>query len=339
MKKLLLAVLFALIAIPATLFAQDQSAAFNLMLDTRFDYTLKLTDNDAYPTKSSFDGKFLNVTIDGQINEQFSYNYRQRLFLDGEPNYKSFFKATDWMYLTYRFHRNWDVSAGKQVVAIGGYEYDYAPINQYFWSAFWNNVVCYQLGATVAYNSNDKNHRLAFQISNSPFTTESLQGIYAYNLIWYGKFNAFSTIYSVNRIEHEKGRYINYLALGNKLSLGSFSLELDYMNRYADAQKNPFSDFSLICQIDYHFNDQISAFVKGGYDENSSQSPEDTEVNDKFVVPGTQYAYAGAGVQYYPIKNKKNVRLHGYVASNNDDPRYYTFNLGLTWQMNLFGRK
>lgn len=338
MKKTIITLWCALLIFPAILLSQEVNPSFNLKFETRFDYTLKVTDDDTQPTLSSFDGKFLNILIDGDINDHFSYNYRQRLFLDGAPGYQSFFRATDWMYLTYQINKNWYVSGGKQVIAIGGFEYDDAPINQYFWSDFWNNVVCYQLGATAGYTSNNKNHTVAFQVTNSPFTTESLQGIYAYNLIWYGKFNQFNTIYSLNRIEHEKGKYINYLALGNKINLGNFSFEADLMNRFADSDEFFASNFTLIGTAKYNINNQVSVFVKGGHDENSSQPIDDAEINDKVVVPGTKYTFGGAGVEYFPIKNKKDVRLHGFFATNNNEPQYFTFNLGVTWRMNLLNR-
>lgn len=334
--------IFGLITLffPAVLVSQDTNPKVSLKLDTRFDYTLKIPTTSGYETQSSFDGKYLNIILDGAINDKFSYNYRQRLILDGIADYRSFFNATDWMYLTYRPNHNWWVSGGKQVVAIGGFEYDSAPIDQYFWSDFWNQVICYQLGATVGAKSSNERHSVAFQITNSPFTSHSLQGIYAYNLIWYGHFNHFRTIYSVNRIEYAKGDYINYIALGNRFEVGKFSCEMDYMNRVADSQKSLFADFSVIGDMRYAVNDKVTAFVKLGYDENSAQ-PSDTEpaqVYDRFVVPGTKYFYCGAGAEYFPIKNNKDVRLHGYVASNNNDPQYLTLNVGVRWRMRVLER-
>ncbi len=43
------------------------------------------------------------------------------------------------MYLNYEIGR-WGVQGGKEVVAIGGFEYDRAPIDLYSCSVFWNNV-------------------------------------------------------------------------------------------------------------------------------------------------------------------------------------------------------
>ena len=47
-----------------------------------------------------------------------------------------FFNATDWFYVDYKPTEQWTLSAGKQVIDIGGWEYDYAPINLYYCSEF-----------------------------------------------------------------------------------------------------------------------------------------------------------------------------------------------------------
>lgn len=339
MKKIAIALLCALIVFPAVLLSQDAKPSVNIRMNTRFDYTLQAPSEESLPTLSSFDGKFLNLMIDGNINDRFSYSFRHRLFRDGLPDYQSFFRATDWLYLNYQINKNWYLSGGKQIVAIGGFEYDAAPIDQYFWSEFWNNVGCYQLGATAGYTTDNKNHTVAFQVANSPFTTHSLQGIYSYNLIWYGNFRNFNTIYSLNRIEYEKGKFINYIALGNKIDLGPVSCEIDFMNRYADAQNASFlSDFTLIGKANFRINPKLSMFVKGGYDENSAQSSDDEEIYDRFVLPGIQHAFVGAGAEYFPITDKKDVRLHGFIAYNEKAPDYLTFNVGVTWQFNLLNR-
>lgn len=339
MKRVIVAILFAFLFLPNFVFSQDAMPNVRLKFDTRFDYTVKVPVQDTLSTLSSFDGKYLNIILDGDINEKFSYNYRQRMILDGKPGYQNFFNATDWLYLTYKIDKNFFVSGGKQVIAIGGFEYDAAPIDLYFWSDFWNNVTCYQIGGTVGYKTTDEQHTIAFQVTNSPFTTHSLQGIYAYNLIWHGNFNRLSTIHSYNRIEFEKGQYINYLTLGHKFNLRDFSLELDLMDRFSDKQKNLLADYSIIGDVKYNVNNKISAFVKVGYDENHAQKPDELFVYDRYVEPGTEYFFYGAGIEYFPISNSKDIRIHAFWASNNDPLQYNTFNVGARWQMNVLKKQ
>lgn len=335
MRRFIAAILLTLLFLSKILLSQDTLPTIRLKFDTRFDFTGKIPTHDSLSTLSSFDGKYLNIILEGEINEKFSYNYRQRLILDSKPEYQSFFNATDWLYLSYKINNNFFISGGKQVVAIGGFEYDSAPIDAYLWSKFWNNVTCYQIGGTVSYKTTDDKHTIGFQITNSPFSTQTLQDIYSYNLIWYGNFNGFNSIYSLNRIEVEKGHYINYITLGNKFSISNLSIEVDLMDRFSELQNNLFADYSVISNLKYTVNSKIKLFVKAGYDENKAQEPTALFIYDRYVEPGTEHFFYGAGVEYFPISNSKDVRIHAVWASNNDLFQYHTFNVGVRWQMNV----
>ncbi|MDD2637021.1 MAG: porin [Bacteroidales bacterium] len=336
MKKFVIAIIFAFLFLPQVLLSQDTFPSVSLKFDTRFDFTGIIPVQDSLSSLSSFDGKYLNIILDGELNQKFSYNYRQRMILSSKFGYQSFFNATDWLYLNYKINNNFSIAAGKQIVAIGGFEYDYAPIDLYLWSTFWNNVTCYQIGGTVKYRTKDNKHNLGFQVVNSPFATQTLQNIYAYNLIWYGNFNKFNTIYSLNRIEYEKGHYINYIVLGNKLSISQFSIEIDLMNRFSERQEDIFADYSVISNFKYNLNNKIIIFVKSGYDQNKAQQANSTFIYDRYVEPGTEYFFYGAGLEYFPIKNSQDVRIHVVWASNNNRAEYHTFNIGVRWQMNVF---
>lgn len=335
MRRIIVAFFVGFIFSPNVVLSEDTIQSVRMKFDTRFDFTSKVPTHDSLSTLSSFDGKYLNIILEGDINESFSYKYRQRMILDSKPGYQSFFNATDWLYLKYRVNNNFSILGGKQVVAIGGFEYDAAPIDLYLWSTFWNNVICYQIGGMVNYNTTDNKHTIGFQITNSPFTTETLQDIYCYNLIWYGNFNQFSTIYSLNRIEFEKDNYINYIALGNKISTNKLSVEFDMMNRFSDSQNDLLSDYSIIGSMKYQVNNKLTVFTKAGYDENTSQKATSAFIYDRFVTPGTEYFFCGAGVEYFPITNSKDVRIHAVWSTNNNSIQYNTFSIGLRWQMNV----
>lgn len=291
-----------------------------------------------------FSGKYLKFALNGNISDKFSYAFRYRIYKDnGTPT--DFFGNVDWVYLTYQINKNFSISGGKEVVAVGGYEYDKAPIDVYFWSDFWNNLdPPFQFGTSFNFHSSDGNHTLKFQVTNSPFSKQSLQGLFAYNLLWYGKINWFETIYSVNFMEYEKGEFINYIALGNKFNFNWFSWELDYMNRASFDQEKFFADFSVVSNMNFALTDHWNLFVKGGYDQNKAQDGSILRADafDRYVAPGTQYAFYGAGVEFYPIKSLKNLlRLHAFIYGNNAkgaQEQVVSFNIGLRWQMKVFQR-
>ena len=343
MQKTILLCL-AVILSRGCLFAQGtgEDPKISLKFDVRFDGTYTgFADKDSEEAKEDeggFVGRYLKLIADGKINEKISYGFRHRLYME-HTKPKEFFSSTDWAWLTFHFNRSFSVTAGKQIVGIGGCEYDYAPIDMYFWSDFWNNVKPYQIGINIAYTNPRQTHTIKFQITNSPFSTKALENIYAYNLLWYGTFGWFQTLYSVNMMEYEKGHFINYIALGNKFTFKNFSVDLDYMNRASFGQDHFFADFSIIGKVDYAIGKYFKVFAKGGYDQNKAQEAGAAFIYDRYVVPGVKYGFYGAGMEYFPLNTKNNnVRIHAFWTSNNSKPVPQTFNIGIRWQMKVLER-
>ena len=79
----------------------QESKTVNLQLETRMDYQREYLDGDAILPNSGFKGKYLNVILNGTINEHWSYSYRQRL--NKAHADATFFDATDWVHLTYMY--------------------------------------------------------------------------------------------------------------------------------------------------------------------------------------------------------------------------------------------
>lgn len=310
----------------------------NIALDTRLDG--QVTAYSGTPEKSTelgFAGKFITLVVDGSITENLTYGYRQRLFTK-DLNPTSFFNATDWLYLKYRFHKNFTFTAGKDVIAIGGFEYDMNPIDVYFYSMYCNNVTCYQLGLSLTYMDNKGNHSLKAQVTNSPFSTGAYDGKFAYNLLWSGNMGWFKTLYSVNMVERERGHFLNYIALGNRFTWNPVTIDLDYTNRYAvgGSQRGFFSDFSLTCMVTCTISKKFNIFLKGGYDRNLGQAADTEDPYDPMVVPGSKYFIYGAGVEFFPIKDKKDLRVHAFWYSDNSKPVPNTFNIGVRWRIKVF---
>lgn len=332
MKKLFLIGLLAFIC--TALYAQND--LINLRLEARADYQREYIDGDDVEDNCGFDGKFLNIRMDGHIGQGFSYSYRQRLNKANKD--QSFFDATDWIYLTYT-KNNWSLSAGKLVVGIGGYEYDRAPIDLYFCSEYWHNIPCYQFGVSGAYTTDSGNDKFMVQFCESPFMGE-LSDMYSYNIMWYGSHGWFNTIYSVNLIEYAPCKYISYIAFGNKFNMGNMSLELDFMNRAASGQTFIGKNISVVGELSWRPNKKLNIFGKVSYDVNDTES-----AADLCVLPGTEITRVGAGVEYFPLKDAVNdVRIHasgsytfgdnGNVAGALLDKQTF-FNVGVTWRMDV----
>ncbi len=335
MNKTLISI-FALLALMVTnCFAQGESFINTAELQTRIDWQRDQIGGDKRDSKSGFKGRYLNLILKGDITDNISYAYRQRFskpFGTGK-----FFDATDWLYLTWKATDKLAISGGKEIVALGGFEYDYAPIDVYGATEFWNNIPCYQFGGSVAY-SVSSHDQLTAQLVQSPFRNDSTD-LYAYNLRWNGNHGALSTIWSVSMLEYQPGKYINYIVLGNQFDFGKGHIIIDYQNRYAKGNGTAFfGDFTLNTEIHVQPTKQVNVFAKYAIDQNLRNK------GDYCVFAGTKQHHAGIGVEYFPLKGRKDLRLHANAyhtwgkntnpAGTNQD-KQTTFNLGLTWKADL----
>lgn len=312
-----------------------QSKLINLRLEGRFDAQREYVDGTDIEDNSGFKGKFLNIRMDGDIGHGFSYSWRQRL--NKAHKDQSYFDATDWLTLTYTTG-NWSFSGGKQVVGIGGYEYDRAPIDTYNYSEYCSNIACYQLGVSAAYTTDGGGDKIMIQSTESPFRANA-SDMYAYNIIWYGSHGWFNSIYSANMIEYLPGKFISYIVLGNKFNAGDFSLELDIMNRATDSHAYFGKNMSVIGELSWTPTEQWRVFGKASYDVNNTTSDA-----DYCVLPGTEITRVGAGIEFFPIKSSKDVRLHfngHYTFGNNGNPsgalidKQSMVDVGITWRIKI----
>ena len=338
-KALLLIILSLFVALQA--FPQEKKPFItldNLQLNTRADFTLDYHlghDTVAPSIDHGFQGKYLVVALDGTIGKKFSYHLRQRINAPNVGFAKTFFQGTDWAYLNWHFTDNFFLSAGKQVLAIGGWEYDTNPIDIYYGTEFWNTVCCYEVGASLNFVDNTGKNQVLFQVCNSPFINASMQSMYAYNLMWYGNFGVFKTTYSANIIEYQPGKYINYIALGNKLQFKGVEMYLDIINRASFEQEKFFGqDITAIYGIGVDIGKKWIVFAKAGFDFNRAQLP-NTEAYDQYVTPGKKVDFESIGFEFYPLGDR-NVRLHLCGSrSSVDGVSKFEGNLGFTWKVDL----
>ena len=308
----------------------------NLKGEVRVDYQRDYIDGDAQKSDCGFKGKYVNFQLDGTIAKGFTYSYRQRL--NKAHADQSFFDATDWAYLNYQADEHWTLSGGKQVVAIGGYEYDRAPIDLYYCSEFWNNIPCYELGVSATYAFNGGKDRVMGQVCESPFRQQG-EDMYGYSMMWMGSHGLLNTLYSANAFEYAPGKFIYYLALGHELTWGGTRLQLDLMNRASKGQTFFLKDCSVMAELRHGVSKQCDVTLKMTYDVNKTNS-----VADQCVLPHTEITRVGGGVEYYPIKNSREVRLHANAyyswgkngnANGTRQPKQTMVNLGATWKVKI----
>ena len=322
---------------------KEENEIFKLGIEARFDYLNQTLDGDRLYDQSGFKVRYFNLRLDGRIGNKFSYSLRQRF--NNINSASDFVQNTDWFHLTYKPTANWAISAGKQVVMIGGWEYDRAPIDLYFCSEFWNNVACYQLGVSGTYITDSGDDSITFQICQSPYRNSlaniSGKDLYAYNLFWSGKEGCFSSLYSLNFSEYTRGKFDVYWVLGNQFTFGNNTIQFDIMNRGVTIEDILFDNYSLMFEYSHMIANRVNIFARATYDHVSDSYPEGL-----FLYPGTEITRVGGGVEYYPLggKGNRDIRLHAAYAHTfgkntnkdgiaKDKLGYLT--VGLTWRIDV----
>lgn len=354
MKLMKAAAVAALMTLGTALYAapnesqgkESEDHLISLDLEARLDWQLVMHQNKFDNSQTGFIGKYIALKAHGELTNGLTYTWRQRF--SRTPKDHTFWDQTDILDMSYQYDK-FDFGAGKQVVMIGGYEYDRAPINLMCPNLFVSNVACYQFGVSAGYQLTPNDH-LAFQISQSIFATAADRNLYAYNLMWRGGHNLtdnlrLETIWSVNEVEFLRGKYCNYVALGNKLIIADrFTLLVDLMTRtYPD--NRAFKNNTFMGELAWQINPKWKLTGKVSYDCNRGVNMTDkTE-----VARGSQLAIAGAVAEWYPINNRKHLlKVHAaafgsYGSNYNEadliqkDTMYAS--IGLTWHMNLFNFK
>ena len=322
-RRLLLLCTFAL-------FATSLSAQITrLDVEVRGDWQYENLAGANLAGNSGFDGKFLNFRMDGVLAQNLSYSIRYRAHkVQSNP-----FAATDWATLNYTTDE-WEFSAGKQVVAIGGYEYDRAPIDIYFASEYWHQIACYQFGVSAAYKYG--NTKLLGQICRSPYDFAN-QNLYAYNLMVMNSH----TLSSINLLEYAPGKFAGYIAIGDREVFGDVAVEWDVMYRNDLENLKNNASLSLMVDVNWAMNEKFNIFTHASLDSNDGS----VTMFEPTVLPGTEIWRVGGGVEYFPT-GKKNVRIHAATAYTFGkalptaalQDGHFMFQAGLTWKVNLLSR-
>ena len=304
------------------------------------------TTTDTTPNLG-FHGKYFNLKLGGNLGGGFSYYVMQRIV--AEPGTVTFFDNTDFLYLDYKPTPNWRLRFGKDAMALGGFEYDAAPIDVYFPTNLWRNIYCFQLAASGAFISNDGNHTLMAQVSNSPYVNYNNlnydAGLVAYNLYWSGNMGHWHTLWSTSMIEYKWNHFLNMVMIGNKLIYDKWDLYIDFIH-HALAIDDWGKNFGFVSCANWYFTPQFNIFVKGMYEQNKSDVNLGSSVSmGHQLAAGHTTARYGLGFEWFPTP-QKNVRLHIYGCRMTDSftekttGKYTTnsswnFNIGATWTVDV----
>ena len=266
------------------------------------------------------DGLYLN--IDGYISPNFSYSFNHRLASTYYED-NTGFNGTNWLTLTYEVG-SFSFTAGKDALFVGSFEYDAYDLDSYssMNSVFYNMFDCWQWGASAAWYPDDSNSVL-IQAAESPFRLED-RTLMAYAAGWRAEYDFYESYWTANMWEYERGKFVKALNLGNRFHIGNFSCDLEYMTRASDLKNFFINDFTAIIAPSYEIGDMVRLFAKCGFER--------VREENMFEDYGMGIFY-GAGAEFFPLKDDKDVRLHATWSSSMSFGDI--LNVGLTWKMDL----
>ncbi|MBR1799590.1 MAG: hypothetical protein IJ761_06845 [Bacteroidales bacterium] len=349
LRNRLLGVLTVGITILLTASAQSQTTNAPtidlLLLEARADAEFTAGQQDPM---WGMHGRYFNLKMGGQLSNKVGYFFRQRLRADaGSIN---FFDNTDFLYINYQASPQWRFRFGKDAMAVGGYEYDAPPIDEYMVSEYWNNIYCFQLAGSVAYTTPGGQHTFVAQVSQSPYIN-SLglawnAGLLAYNIEWMGSIGKHvSTLWSTSMIERARyrtvGTYMNLTMLGTHVQFDKWDAYLDLMHHALTADDWG-NNLGYVARFNWRCASQWTLFFKSSFERNSSQVEYDSPVwIDQMVPAHSSFTKNGIGLEFKPQK-VVGIRLHAYAGlqscfDHQTSTSEYSImaNAGLTWTMDF----
>ncbi|NDW09623.1 porin [Dysgonomonas sp. 520] len=296
----------------------------NIMLDTRVDFQTSIKNGDF--DEATFKGQTFKIWLAGEIIPGIRYRVRHRLNKPQTPLREGYSGATDQAWLAFDIGKDWTITAGKQSVQFGTFEYDYNPADIYQPTMAFDDLDAYKTGVNVAYRFAGQTMNLQVVNSDAPqFASEKYKNkALAVNVLWEGNLldGMVKTRWGYGAFQHSKKKFYNWLTAGTQLNIGKFTTELDYYlgNRnmdyssvveVADLGTRYVRDQSLSLNLKYDFG-KWKPFVKGTWNQRHDKDFD----NNAYETKGIQ-----AVVEFYPFTNNlvKDLRFHAAYAYGNTD--------------------
>lgn len=342
---------------------------FLLNLNNSFD----VNQGDGEFQNAKFNMRQIRIEAKGNINDTFSFRWRQRLNRNNTPasdnidNMPS--SSIDVAGIGVNVSDKFSMFLGKQCAAYGGIEFDLNPIEIYEYSDMVDYMSNFLTGANFQFQLTP-NHQLQLQVLDS--RSGSMSDMYGdgyeqskvplvYTANWNGNFgDVFKTRWSYSLMSQAKGHQSHYFALGNEVTLNNFDAFFDVMymregidregivssivgNNAMGGHQNDAEYLSLVMKAQYRFSPKWNFFVKGMLENEGFSKSNGSIEKGKYR---TALGYF-AGIEYYPMKNSNLHFFLTYVGrhySYTDKAKAYgaadystnRISLGYIWQLPMF---
>lgn len=305
--------------------------AINVDLHLRSAFHAKFNSGAADTDEASFRFDHIMIGIYGNVTDKLSYNYRQRLNKGTQAfETENLSGSIDYAYLKYQLHRQVSITAGRQALFVGGFEYNEYPINIYDYSGITNNITCYLTGVNIAYSPRD-NQEIAFQVLNNKSGTmeeafglipEGIERPFAplhYSLAWNSNYcgNKVQLRYAATAGELVKGKWVFMVGGGQMLNLEKFNIYLDILyhrsaiDHLGVIRKMPMDEqgmawggiarsveyLTFVSEANYRFLPKWNIHLKGFYDRASVYKENGMFSKGNYL---SSWGYQG-GIEFFPM--------------------------------------
>lgn len=305
------------------------------------------TTANAYFTDGKFDEvsfKMNRVRLEfvGQVTDRLSYHFRQSFNKYTNPySMDNLSSSIEYANITWQTTEKFSLVAGKQFVALGGYEAYVNAMRLMEFCDFNNNVAVYQAGLMGVMQFTPSQQLIVQLVNNRSGSDSDLylygrpEGIDAAGLPllatlnWNGLFldDALHFRYSASAGQLAKGKNIYYLTCGNIYEKDPVIAYLDvmYSREGIDSQQRitalqgqgrgmlPVTAqntqyLSFIANFDYQFSPKWNAFVKGAYETAGVYEANGIFKKGRFMT-GWQ---AQACLEWYPFTESKGLKVFAH---------------------------
>ncbi len=290
----------------------------------------------------SFKMNRVRLEIAGRLNDHLSYHFRQSFNKYTNPHsMDNLSSSIEYANITWHASDRFNLVAGKQFVALGGYEAYVNAMRLMEFCDFNNNVAVYQAGLMGVIQFNPS-QQLLVQVVNNRSGSDSDLDIYGRpdgleaakvpllaTLNWNGLFldDALHFRYSASVGQLAKGKNIYYLTCGNIYEKYPFIAYLDvmYSREGIDSQQRitalqghgkgmlpvtaqNTSYLSFIGNFDYHFHPKWNAYVKGAYETSGIYEANGIFAKGRYITSWN----AQACLEWFPFTEEKGLKVFAH---------------------------
>ena len=303
------------------------------------------TSANAYFTEGQFDDlsfklNRVRLEIQGRLNDHLSYHFRQSYNKYSNPySMDNISSSIEYANITWHASDMFNLVAGKQFVALGGYEAYVNALRVREFSEFNNTVPVYQAGLAGIIQFTPS-QQLILQLVNNRSGSDSDLYIYGrpagieaskFPLLatvnWNGLFfdDALHFRYAASAGQLAKGSNIYYLTCGNIYEKYPFVAYLDFMysregidnqQRITALQNSGMAAttaqnaqyFSIIANLDYQFHPKWNAYVKGAYETSGIYETNGIFEKGRYITTWN----AQACLEWFPFTEDKGFKVFAH---------------------------